>query len=177
MAFSAGKPSRFCSAALLVLLATSLLTLLAVPIARVYATTIIGIAPSFGARGTTVTLTGLIDTPGGPCEVYFNHVLIAAVNADGAGHIVVTITVPFNAPMGTVPVTIRDPTAGTFSSTSFTVTALVDLLVAGAWVTPPNPKTGDQVSFTARIGNAGPDPGVGVPVHWPRWSTILVPYA
>lgn len=121
--------------ATVLLLAAGIIALLAVDVLlpEVQATAIISLSPTSGPPGTTVTLTGSINTPGGNFTVIFDSTSVrfgisavtgipsGAYYRGGYGAVTTTFTVPSSASPGIHTVTLTDATDHSTYPLQFTV--------------------------------------------------------
>ncbi len=121
------------------------------------------ISPSSGPVGTTVRLTGTIDTEGGGFHVYFDidndldwfepsEKVVSGYAPLGSHDVDVEFVVPdcSGSVLGTSHlVTLFDVQAASFASWYFIVTLNLEPPVASFTYSPPNPKVGRTVIFDA----------------------------
>jgi len=143
-----------------------LLSLVVVSMGRpavVAATDITGLSPSSGPAGTTVTVTGTIETNNGPYEILWDSMVIRSGSASGLG-VSRSFSVP-DGPGGTHGIYLRDATNSTTSVVaSFTVTPSISVTptsgAAGATVTVSGvsfatSETGIAITFDATAVQTG----------------------
>jgi hypothetical protein len=157
--------------------------LLAVPmlllIAPVYATSITSLNPTNGPVGTTITLTGTIDTFNGPFKVFFD------ANGDGnfadPGEVVATgtamgtsVSVSFNVPSavkGLRAIRLTDGIANTHGFAAFTVERVVSI---GFTPSTGRIQEGDTIDITVTIsgGLASTTYNIDIKVTDPTGTTF-----
>ncbi len=87
----------------------------------VNATTIAVLSPSNGPPGTGVTVSGMIDTPGGSWLLLFGGVQVASGNADPNAQVQTSFSVPIGAQPGSYAVVLQDLQTNTAGTEQFTV--------------------------------------------------------
>jgi hypothetical protein len=152
---------------LLLFIIVAIVLLSSVLFVHVSATSIASISPTNGPPGTSVTLTGSIDTPMGSWQVLFANGVVGSGTAGPNADVQASFTIPGGTPPGTYSITLQDMQTNTQSLAQFTVTqpqpqaGYTDWSVVSVSIQPAAPKVGDSVTLgmtTVALSSTGTYP-------------------